>query len=120
MRLNQRACEVIDLLGQSCLLVARLRGPVAMLKTLAAAMRNCSRHLPIDVSDTPWRRAASACMLSPCKTNSTIFSDVDGMHRRTGHGFSSRSTGATPGQAQARQSPRTQLTSVRRILTRDT
>jgi hypothetical protein len=74
MRLTERPGEIVDLLGQPRLLPGRPAVPVAMLKALPAAREELLLPRTDEVSDTPWRRAASACVLSPCKTNSTIFS----------------------------------------------
>jgi hypothetical protein len=54
---------------------ARLRGQARRRDQLLRGREpHCSFHFPIDVSETPCRRADSACELSPDKTDNTIFS----------------------------------------------
>jgi hypothetical protein len=73
MRLTQRAREIVDLLRKPGLLAGRLARPIAVPKASAARGHEVLLSLAIDVSQTPWRRAASACVLSPARTDNTIF-----------------------------------------------
>ena len=73
MRLTERAREVVDLLDQPRLTARRLARPIAVLKALAAS----EQELLLPLADRRLRhtvtRAASACVLSPCNTDNTIF-----------------------------------------------
>lgn len=70
MRLAERARELVDLA------VSRASSPPPRPSVFGAspsrpARMNASFHLPSEVSDTPWRRAASAPVISPRRTLST-------------------------------------------------
>jgi len=100
MRLTQRACEVVDLLAQPCLLAGRLRGPVAMLKTLAAGGEEllallADRRLRHPVATRGLGLRAFALK----DRQDDLQLDVDGVLRRTSHDFSSRSVGSRTARA---------------------